>query len=85
IAFKQSEDSPDEWVLRCYECHGEEAQLTFQSDLDLALEQPLDLLERPTTAQTTQGQTATVHPWKIASFKVKRSATSGQLSAKPLT
>ncbi|HEY9895872.1 MAG TPA: glycoside hydrolase family 38 C-terminal domain-containing protein, partial [Candidatus Sericytochromatia bacterium] len=47
IAFKQSEDSPDEWVLRCYECHGEEAQLTFQSDLDLALEQPLDLLERP--------------------------------------
>ncbi|MBD2076709.1 alpha-mannosidase [Phormidium sp. FACHB-592] len=83
MAFKQSEDAPDEWILRCYECHGEPAQLTFQSDLDLALEQPVDLLERPTTAQTTQGQTATVHPWKIASFKVKRSATSGQVSAQP--
>ena len=26
MAFKQSEDAPDEWILRCYECHGEEAQ-----------------------------------------------------------
>ncbi|XGV96341.1 MAG: alpha-mannosidase [Leptolyngbya sp. BL-A-14] len=76
MAFKQSEDSPDEWVLRCYECHGEEAQLNLQSDLGLELGQRVDLLERSTEAQTTKGQTVTVRPWEIVSFKVKRSANT---------
>src|SRR4028119_448211 len=26
IAFKQSEDDSNVWILRCYECHGEEAK-----------------------------------------------------------
>jgi alpha-mannosidase len=78
MAFKQSEDSPDEWVLRCYECHGEEAQLNVQSDLALKLEHSVDLLERSTEAQTTKGQTVTVRPWEIASFRV-----SSQLKAQP--
>ena len=73
MAFKQSEDSPDEWILRCYECHGEDAQLAFQSALGLELEERVDLLERSINPQTTQGQTATVHPWEIASFRVVRS------------
>ena len=73
MAFKQSEDSPDEWVLRCYECHGEDAQLAFQSALGLELEERVDLLERAIDPQTTQGQTATVRPWEIASFRVVRS------------
>ena len=76
MAFKQSEDSPDEWVLRCYECHGEEAQLNLQSDLGLELGERVDLLERSIDPQTTQGQTATVHPWEIASFKVHRNRVS---------
>jgi len=59
--------------LRCYECHGEEAQLNFQSDLGLELGERVDLLERSTDPQTTQGQTATVRPWEIASFRVVRS------------
>ncbi|XHX76315.1 MAG: alpha-mannosidase [Stenomitos frigidus ULC029] len=83
MAFKQSEDSPDEWILRCYECHGEPAQLNFQSDLGLELGERVDLLERSTDVQTTKGQTVTVRPWEIASFKVKQSATSGQPSVLP--
>jgi alpha-mannosidase len=69
-AFKQSEDSSDEWILRCYECHGESAQLNLQSELNLKLEGQVDLLERSTPSETVQGQTATVHPYEIASFKV---------------
>jgi len=42
----------------------------------LELGQRVDLLERSTDAQTTKGQTATVRPWEIASFRV-----SGQQSA----
>ncbi|HEY9883089.1 MAG TPA: glycosyl hydrolase-related protein, partial [Thermosynechococcaceae cyanobacterium] len=76
MAFKQAEDSPNEWILRCYECHGEEAQLNVQGALGLELGQRVDLLERSTDAQTTKGQTATVRPWEIASFRV-----SGQPSA----
>ncbi len=83
MAFKQSEDSTDEWVLRCYECHGEEAQLNFQSDLGLELGERVDLLERAIDPQTVEGQTTTVRPWEIVSFKVKQSATSNQQSAKP--
>jgi alpha-mannosidase len=76
MAFKQSEDSPDEWILRCYECHGEDAQLNFQSDLGLELGERVDLLERSTDPQTAQGQAATVRPWEIASFKVHRNRVS---------
>ncbi len=74
MAFKQSEDAPDEWILRCYECHGEEAQLNLQSDLNLKLGDQVDLLERSIHSDTSHGQTATVHPWKIASFKVSVNA-----------
>jgi alpha-mannosidase len=77
-AFKQSEDSPDEWILRCYECHGEAAELNFSSSLNLSLGQAVDLLERPTDEINVEGQTAAIGfavsnriaPWKIASFKV---------------
>jgi alpha-mannosidase len=49
MAFKQSEDHANEWILRCYECHGESAQLHFQSPLPLQLVEPVDLLERSLT------------------------------------
>jgi alpha-mannosidase len=70
MSFKQSEDNPNEYILRCYECHGEPAELNLQSELNLSLQHPVDLLERPTDSPKVEGQTVTVHPWKIASFKV---------------
>ena len=72
MALKRSEDAPSQWILRCYECHGESAELSLESDLDLAIAHPVDLLERPT--QTLEplpdGQTFKILPWKISSFIV---------------
>ena len=72
MALKQAEDAPDEWILRCYECHGEEAQLNLSSDLNLRIETAVDLLEQPIAQPITKGQTIAIRPWKIVSFKLKR-------------
>ena len=47
MAFKQSEDDSNVWILRCYECRGEEAKLELNSDLGWAISHPVDLLEQP--------------------------------------
>ncbi|MDX2241712.1 MAG: alpha-mannosidase [Leptolyngbyaceae cyanobacterium bins.302] len=78
MALKQSEDAENEWILRCYECHGEEAQLNFRSNLNLKLEQPVDLLERYSKNIKNQGQTLTVHPWQIVSFKMTHQITGNR-------
>ena len=72
MAFKQSEADPQQWILRCYECHGEEAQLKLQSNLSLAIDHSVDLLERPsqTPEKLADRQTFKILPWKIASFAV---------------
>ncbi|MBD2242758.1 alpha-mannosidase [Nostoc sp. FACHB-888] len=71
IALKPSEDDPQQLILRCYECHGETAELSLQSDLGLNLGDTVDLLERcSTTKFSSQHQILTIQPWKIASFKV---------------
>ena len=44
MAFKQSEDDSNLWILRCYECRGEEEKLKLKSDLGLAISQPVDVL-----------------------------------------
>ncbi|MFB2967768.1 alpha-mannosidase [Aerosakkonema sp. BLCC-F183] len=75
IAFKQSEDRSDRWILRCYECHGEAAQLQLQSDVGLEIVNPVDLLERPVDAPAPlpDNQTFNIAPWKIVSFQIKSS------------
>ena len=72
-AFKQSEDNANEWILRCYECHGKEAELRFHNDLGLRLDCELDLLEHPILNKKIQGQMVKVRPWAIVSFKVIKS------------
>ncbi|MCY7393345.1 MAG: glycosyl hydrolase-related protein, partial [Leptolyngbyaceae cyanobacterium CAN_BIN12] len=72
MAFKQADDATDEWILRCYECPGQDAQLTLHSDLNLRIETAVDLLEQPIAQPITKGQTIAVSPWKIVSFKLKR-------------
>lgn len=66
MAFKQAEVDPNQWVLRCYECCGETAQLSLQSDLNLVMQQPVDVLERPISALVKEAET--IDPWKIVSF-----------------
>ncbi len=80
MAFKQAEEGNEagnEWILRCYECHGEDAPFTLHAGLlGLNLEGAVDLLERrsdrPIPTSNNQGQTITVCPWKIESFKLSR-------------
>ncbi|MFN6496294.1 MAG: alpha-mannosidase [Nostoc sp. DedQUE01] len=73
MALKPAEDDPQQLILRCYECHGETAELSLQSDLGLSLKNTVDLLERSaaTAAQfSSEQQILTIQPWKIGSFKV---------------
>ncbi|MFN6572115.1 alpha-mannosidase [Dendronalium sp. ChiSLP03b] len=72
MALKPSEDDPQELILRCYECHGETAELSLQSDLGLNLGDTVDLLERCSSIAefSSTKQILTIQPWKIASFKL---------------
>lgn len=72
MAFKQAEDNPKQWILRCYECHGQTADLQLQSDLELTLGESVDLLEQslPTPEFSSKEQIFTIQPWKISSFQV---------------
>ncbi|MEG4602980.1 alpha-mannosidase [Microcoleus sp. F6_B3] len=75
MAFKQSEDDSNVWILRCYECHGEEAKLELKSDLGLAISHPVDLLEQSINLpqKLEDGRSFRISPWKIASFAVNLS------------
>lgn len=72
MAFKQSEDDPRQWILRCYESHGETAELSLQSDLGLSVAHPVDLLERShkLAERSPDGPPVRIEPCKIASFTV---------------
>ncbi|RUR75532.1 alpha-mannosidase [Chlorogloeopsis fritschii PCC 9212] len=73
MALKQAEDDPEQLILRCYECHGETAELFLQNNLGLSLEDSVDLLECSSSTSNSKkiAQKNTVNPWKIASFKLK--------------
>ncbi|WP_414565309.1 MULTISPECIES: alpha-mannosidase [unclassified Anabaena] len=66
MALKPAEDNPQQLILRCYECHGETAELSLQSNLEMSLGDTVDLLER----SSSQPQSLTIQPWKIASFQI---------------
>lgn len=72
IAFKQSEDNPQQWILRCYECHGQPTKLKLESDLGLKITEAVDLLERPVEMpeRLPDDRSLQISPWKIISFKV---------------
>ncbi|ABW31322.1 alpha-mannosidase [Acaryochloris marina] len=61
MALKRSEDQPKAWVMRCYECHGEEAPLAVTNDLNLHFKQTIDLLE----TNYEMDRPNVVAPWKI--------------------
>ncbi|MEA5506737.1 alpha-mannosidase [Halotia wernerae UHCC 0503] len=72
MALKPAEDNPQQLILRCYESHGETAELCLQSDLGLNLEDKVDLLERSisNTESSSEEQISKIQPWKITNFKV---------------
>lgn len=72
-AFKQSEDDAETFVLRCYECHGEPAEISMTNNLGLTIEHSLDLLER---VQTSDRAPHLIAPWKIKSFSLSQNPRS---------
>ncbi|NET54903.1 MAG: alpha-mannosidase [Symploca sp. SIO2E6] len=70
--FKRSQDDPNRWILRCYESHGNSADLSLESDLGLSIGHRVDLLETPIDMPETSqnGQIFQIAPWKIASFEL---------------
>ncbi len=69
-AFKQSETNPDYWILRCYECQGENAKFNLQTSLRLSIDNSVDLLENVQEIDDLE-QRYLISPWKIASFLMK--------------
>ena len=70
-SLKQSEDNPDEYILRCYECHGEPAELNLRGDFEII--ESVDLLERPLSVPNE------IRPWEIRTYKIKKRASSDTL------
>ncbi|WRH68200.1 MAG: glycosyl hydrolase-related protein [Planktothrix sp. GU0601_MAG3] len=62
MAFKHSETKSQEWILRCYECQGEETMLELKNNLGLTIDYSVNILEQP------QETTVSISPWKIVSF-----------------
>ena len=67
-SLKQSEDNSDEYILRCYECHGEPAELNLKGDFEIV--ESLDLLERSIE------QSVKIQPWQIRTYKLKKKESS---------
>ena len=69
MALKRSEDNRG-WVFRCYECLGKSAELKLESDIGLAIDEVVDLLERDVAQPTFDFETKScqISPWKIVSF-----------------
>ncbi|MBW4421397.1 MAG: alpha-mannosidase [Myxacorys californica WJT36-NPBG1] len=82
-ALKQSEDNPNVWILRCYECHGKPTDLKLKSDLGLTIgsaklliAHSVDLLERPdppSATSATKSAATRIQPWQIRTFALNMS------------
>jgi len=70
MALKQAEAESHQWILRCYECHGQPATLNLRSDLNLKITDRLDLLERSQNS-SHQPDIREIPPWTIATFKLE--------------
>jgi alpha-mannosidase len=67
MAFKPAESIDKSWILRCYECHGEEGKIEMTGDLDLQIDRMVNLLEE---TQSAMGESIVIKPWQIRSFGV---------------
>jgi alpha-mannosidase len=70
-ALKPTEDNPKEFILRCYEAHGEATKLNSKNSLNLTglSEQThlVNLLEMP----TNQREPTHISPWQISTYRLK--------------
>jgi alpha-mannosidase len=69
-AFKQSESNPESWIIRCYECQGENAFFDLETSLKLAINSPVDFLENVREIEDGFSENI-IFSWKIVSFQLK--------------
>lgn len=67
MAFKQSEDDPSRWILRCYECHGQTTELDLGDKW--AIVESVNLLEE--AIDDALPKKITISPWKITTLKIQ--------------
>ena len=68
MAFKPSDNPAQEWVMRCYECHGvEQKKLVLGGDLDLQIDRVVNLFDEP----ELETPDLKIKPWQIRSFGLK--------------
>ncbi|MEC4986579.1 MAG: alpha-mannosidase, partial [Oscillatoria sp. PMC 1076.18] len=70
MALKPAADDSEDLILRCYECHGETAELALKGELELARSSQVDFLERPLTF--INENSFALRPWQIANFVVRK-------------
>ena len=83
MAFKQAEDNTQQWILRCYECHGETANLSLQNSLGLKLTEAVDLLEHPINNSQPKHSQPKHSQTKYSQTKYSQTKYSQLLSAQP--
>jgi alpha-mannosidase len=62
MAFKQSEDFAQQWVIRCYEACGQSAPMTLNTTLPIQYSGNLDGLEQPIPETSNR-----IEPWQVRS------------------
>lgn len=72
-ALKPSEDNNNEFILRCYETHGETTNVDITTTLTLDVSEDIkrdrvNLLETPLSSD----KPALVTPWQIASYRIRQ-------------
>lgn len=64
MAFKFAENDQNEIILRCYECHGEKAELKIENNLNLTIKEEVNCLENYQNELQK-----IVNPWQILTLK----------------
>ncbi|MEM9540715.1 MAG: alpha-mannosidase [Cyanobacteria bacterium P01_E01_bin.42] len=72
IAFKPGEDDRDAYILRCYECYGETAELEIRGKLNLAIASETNLLE----ISESDRALSSISPWQIKTFRIEITNTA---------
>ena len=66
MALKPSQTIDRSWVIRCYECDGNEANIELTGDLGLEIDRVVNILEEPQPDEPFD----IIKPWQIRSFRV---------------
>ncbi len=76
-ALKPAEDNPDEFILRCYEAHGEATDIKAKNSLGLS--NPSGKQANRTNLLETsieQKQPNHIDPWQISTYRLKKKSSS---------